>query len=213
MICLRFASESVILGDSKEKRLAPFIYQIDDTSKWNDINELQKSNPNLGVSVSVDYLLEEIAIAEGSLSKKAEFLTKYCNIKQNSSIAWLDTQDVDQCFGDHIELSDFRDSYCVAGIDLSQTTDLTACTCVIEKDEILYVFAQFFLPEERIEKNTARDGIPYQKYIERGILTVSGENYVDYNDCFQWFVKLVEEYQIYPLKVGYDRYSAVITIF
>ena len=201
-------STRVILGDSKEKRLAPFIYQIDDTSKWNDINELQKSNPNLGVSVSVDYLLEEIAIAEGSLSKKAEFLTKYCNIKQNSSIAWLDTQDVDQCFGDHIELSDFRDSYCVAGIDLSQTTDLTACTCVIEKDEILYVFAQFFLPEERIEKNTARDGIPYQKYIERGILTVSGENYVDYNDCFQWFVKLVEEYQIYPLKVGYDRYSA-----
>jgi phage terminase large subunit-like protein len=57
---------------------------IDDPEKWNDINELQKSNPNLGVSVSVDYLLEEIAIAEGSLSKKAEFLTKYCNIKQNS---------------------------------------------------------------------------------------------------------------------------------
>ena len=53
---------------------------IDDVDKWNDINELRKSNPNLGVSVSVDYMLEEIAIAEGSLSKKAEFITKYCNI-------------------------------------------------------------------------------------------------------------------------------------
>lgn len=72
-----------------EKRLAPFLYTIDDISKWDDINELQKSNPNLGVSVSVDYLLEEIAVARGSLSKKAEFLTKYCNVKQNSSQAWL----------------------------------------------------------------------------------------------------------------------------
>ena len=80
--CTRF-----LLGDSKERRLAPFLYMIDDIQKWNDINELRKSNPNMGVSVSVDYLLEEIAVAEVSLSKKAEFLTKYCNIKQNSSQA------------------------------------------------------------------------------------------------------------------------------
>ena len=74
-------STRFLLGDSKETRLLPFLYMIDDVSKWNDINELRKSNPNLGVSVPVDYLLEEIAVAEGSLSKKAEFLTKYCNIK------------------------------------------------------------------------------------------------------------------------------------
>ena len=64
-------STRFLLGDSKEKRLLPFLYMIDDVDKWNDINELRKSNPNLGVSVSVDYMLEEIAIAEGSMSKKA----------------------------------------------------------------------------------------------------------------------------------------------
>ena len=57
-------STRVLLGDSKEKRLLPVLYMIDDVDKWNDINELRKSNPNLGVSVSVDYMLEEIAIAE-----------------------------------------------------------------------------------------------------------------------------------------------------
>ena len=62
----------VLKGDSSETRLLPILYIIDDPTKWNDINELQKSNPNLGVSVSVDYLLEEIRVAEGSLSKKAE---------------------------------------------------------------------------------------------------------------------------------------------
>ena len=75
-------STRFLMGDSRESRLLPCLYMIDDIEKWNDINELRKSNPNLGISVSVEYMLEEIAVAEGSLSKKAEFITKYCNIKQ-----------------------------------------------------------------------------------------------------------------------------------
>lgn len=152
---------------------------IDNIEKWNDINELRKSNPNLGVSVSVDYLLEEIAIAEGSLSKKAEFLTKYCNIKQNSSQAWLSTQAIDKAGGTHLSLENFRNTYCVGGIDLSRTTDLTACTVIIEKNSRLYVFARFFLPAEKLEEATARDGLPYSAYVQRGILTLSGDNFVD----------------------------------
>lgn len=198
----------LLLGNSKEKRLAPFLYMIDDVEKWNDINELRKSNPNLGVSVSVDYMLEEIAKAEGSRSKKAEFLTKYCNIKQSSSQAWLEAQVVEQTAGPALKLEDFRDCYCVGGIDLSQTTDLTACTAVIERGGELYVFAHFFLPAEKLEEAAERDGLPYSIYVQRGLLTPSGENFVDYHDCFDWFRCLIEQYQIYPLQVGYDRYSA-----
>ena len=197
-----------LLGDSKETRFLPFLYMIDDVEKWNDINELQKSNPNLGVSVSVDYLLEEIAVAEGSLSKKAEFLTKYCNIKQNSSLAWLSAQTVQAACGEQLHLEDFRDTYCVLGIDLSQTTDLTACVAVIARDGELYVFAKFFLPAERIDEATERDGIPYQAYIQRGLLQPSGENFIDYHDCYNWVTELIEKYRILPLKCGYDRYSA-----
>ena len=198
----------VLNGDSRETRLAPFLYMIDDVGKWNEVTELQKANPNLSVSISVDYLLEEIRIAEGSLSKKAETLTKYANIKQNSSIAWLSAQTIEAACGDELRLEDFRNSYCVAGIDLSQTRDLTACTIVIERNGELYVFAKFFLPAERIDEAIQRDGIPYNVYIQRGLLQLSGDNYIDYRDCFNWYRELVEEYQILPLQVGYDRYSA-----
>lgn len=201
--CTRF-----LLGDSKEKKLLPFLYVIDDTDKWNDINELRKSNPNLGVSVSVDFMLEEIAIAEGSLSKRAEFLCKYCNIKQNSSLAWLEAQVVERMCGDPLNLDDFRSSYCVCGIDLSQTTDLTAATCIIQKNGELYVFAHFWLPSERIDEASQRDGLPYNIYIQRGLLSASGDNYVDYHDCYQWIIDLIEQYEILPLQIGYDRYSA-----
>jgi len=197
-----------LLGESKEQRLLPFLYMSDDVEKWNTYEELQKSNPNLGISVSFDYLKEEIAIAETSLSKRAEFIVKYNCLKQNSSLAWLPAKVVEDASGEPLNLEDFRDSYCVGGIDLSQTRDLTACTAVIERGGELYVFAQFFLPAEKIDECTQRDGIPYNIYIQRGLLTPSGDNFVDYHDCYNWFTRLVEEFQIYPLQVGYDRYSA-----
>lgn len=197
-----------LMGESKESRLLPFLYMIDDPEKWNDINELRKSNPNLGVSVSVDYLLEEIAIAEGSLSKRAEFLCKYCNIKQNSSCAWLTAGTVNLMCGEELHLEDFRSTYCVAGLDLSQTTDLTSACVLIEKNGELYVFSKFWLPSEKIDEATQRDGLPYNIYIQRGLLGVSGGNFVDYHDCFEWLRGLVEKYEILPLQVGYDRYSA-----
>lgn len=201
-------STRFLMGDSKESRLLPFLYMIDDIQRWNDINELQKSNPNLGVSISVDYLLDEIAVAEGSLSKKAEFITKYCNLKQNSSQAWLSTETIDKCCGGPIDLESFRGCYCVGGIDLSQTTDLTSCCVLIEKDGELFVISRFFLPAEKIGEATQRDNVPYQAYIQRGFLQLSGENFVDYDDCFAWFRSLIEEYQIYPLEVGYDKWMA-----
>ena len=201
-------STRFLLGDSKESRLLPVLYQIDDPTKWNDIGELAKSNPNLGVSIKVDYLLEEIAIAEGSFSKKAEFLTKYCNIKQSSSQAWIPAIDVEKCSGPAIDLADFKDCYCVGGIDLSMTTDITACCAVIQKDGVLNVVAKFFLPAEKLEDAIARDGLPYRAYIDRGLLQLSGDNFVDYEDCFAWYRELVEKWRIYPLQVGYDRYSA-----
>lgn len=197
-----------LLGDSNEKRLLPLLYMIDDVEKWNDINELRKANPNLGVSVSVDYILEEIAIAEQSLSRKVEFLTKYANVKQNSSAAWLSTQNVERMCGKALRIEDFRNTYCVAGIDLSQTRDLTAAVILIERDGEFYVFARFYLPGEKIDECTARDGVPYGLYIKRGLLFPSGTNFIDYHDAYNWMTELVESMHIYPLMTGYDRYSA-----
>lgn len=201
-------STAVLNGDSRESRLAPFLYMIDDPEKWNSLNELQKSMPNLGVSVSYDYILEEIAIAEGSLSKKSEFLTKYCNIKQNSSTAWLEAVDIQKACGDHLNFEDFRRSYCVMGVDLSRTVDLSSVVTLIEKDGKLYTFAQFFLPAEKIDEATAKDGLPYKAFIQRGLLTPSGDNFIDYRDVYNYIVMLIEQFQILPLRIGYDRYSA-----
>ena len=197
-------------GNSKEKRLLPFIYMIDDIEKWDSIEELKKSNPNLGVSVSVEYYLEQIEIARNSISKKVEFMTKFCNIKQNSAVAWLDYWDVMKCVHEEkpLSLEDFRGCYCVGGIDLSRTTDLTAASIVINRDGINHIFTRFYMPQKRYEVAINEDNTPYNIYRDRGFLFISGENQVDYKDVYNWFIELVKVYKIKPLKIGYDRYSA-----
>lgn len=201
-------STRLLMGGSEETAFLPFIYQIEDLSKWNDINELKKANPNLGVSIPVKTILEEIQKAEGDPQAKNEFLVKVANVKQNASTAWISTADIKKTEGHHLKLEDFKDKYCVVGIDLSQTTDLTSACVVVEDKGKINIISHFWLPSARIEEAILRDQVPYDKYIAQDIMDTSGENYIDYEDVFNWVMDLRLKYDIYPLFIGYDRYSA-----
>ena len=194
-------------GGSKERRLLPFIYMIDDVEKWNDLEELKKANPNMDISVFEENFKEDIIAAENSYTEKAEFLMKHCNIKQNSSVAWLDFATVEQAgrHGDGVTLADFIGSYAVGGIDLSQYTDLTAASVVIQREGKLYTFVQFFIPANKLEELQQRDGVPYDIFVQKGILKLSGENKINSKDVLDWFLMLEDEYKLYIQKIGYDR--------
>lgn len=205
---LMLRATSFLNHSSQETQLLPFLYMIDDIEQWDSIDELEKANPNIGVSIKREYLLEEIRIAKGSMSKRAEFITKYCNIKQNSSQAWLTYEDVDKACKKDFTLNDFRECYAVGGIDLSQTTDLTCACVVIERGGEEYVFAQFFMPKNRLQDLIELDKVPYDIFVNQGYITLSGENYVNYKDVKAWFDMLRSEYKIMPCRIGYDRYSS-----
>ena len=205
-------------GNSRELHMLPILYMIDDPAKWDHLDELRKALPGMGESVSEDFIRKEILIAEGSASKRTEFITKYANLKQNSTTAWFDAQVVNQVFlhtgehGDQVPweytLEDFRETYALCGIDLSQTTDLTSACVMIERAGVLWVFSHFWLPGERLKVATERDGIPYEIMSQRGFISFSEGHMVDYRDVVAWCKGLIEKYHIYPLMTGYDRWSA-----
>ena len=70
----------------------------------------------------------------------------------------------------------------------------------------------FFMPANKVDEATQRDGLPYRIYAARGLLTISGENTVDYHDVEDWFLMLEKQYQILCQKIGYDRYSAAYLV-
>ena len=201
-------STAFLMGNSREQHILPLIYMIDDPEKWDDLTELKKSLPGLGVSVSEEFIRKEIDTAHESLSKEIEFKTKYCNLKQSMSTAWLRAEDINKAFGHHKSLEELRGHYCVGGLDLSQSVDLTSATIITEIDGVLWTHSHFWLPNKRLEEATRRDNIPYEIYIRKGFLSLSGEEFINNDDVLLWFMDLVKTYRIYPLIIGYDRWSA-----
>ena len=197
-----------LMGNSREKHLLPILYMIDDPEKWDDLEELEKSLPGLGESVSREFIRKEIDIAHESISKEIEFKTKYCNLKQSISTAWLKAEDINKAFGHHKPLTDLVNHYCVGGVDLSQSVDLTSACIITEVDGVLWIHSHFWLPNKRLEEATKRDNIPYEIYIRKGFLSLSGEEFINNDDVILWFQRMVKEYRIYPLQIGYDRWSA-----
>jgi phage terminase large subunit-like protein len=205
-------STQLLLGNSKETQLFPAIYMIDEEDKWSDICELKKANPNMGVSVSANYFINEIAKAELTPSKKTEFLMKYCNIKQTSSSAFLSAKTINGAFQTVYDIGDFAHTYCVAGLDLSSTIDLTSLSVVIERDGILHDFTKFWIPAGRIEEACRRDGVPYDIWVQQGYIDLSGDKMVDYHDCVNYLLHLVHDLEILPLVIGYDRWNAPFVV-
>ena len=201
-------STGFLMGNSREQHILPIIYMIDDPEKWDDLKELEKSLPGLGVSVSEEFIRKEIDVAHESASKLTEFKVKYTNLKQNLSTAWLRAEDINKAFGFHKPLEELKNHYTVGGVDLSQSVDLTSACILTEVDGILWVHSHFWLPNKRLEEATRRDNIPYEIYIKKGFLSLSGEEFINHDDVVQWFMNLVKEYKIYPLQIGYDRWSS-----
>ena len=198
-----------LMGNSREQHILPLIYMIDDAEKWNDLTELKKALPGMGESVSEEFIRKEIATAEESIPKAVEVKVKYANLKQNLSTAWLRAEDINKAFGHRMNLEAIRGFYCVGGVDLSQTTDLTSACIVTAIDGTLWVHSHFWLPNKRLEEATKRDNIPYEIYIRKGFLSLSGEEFINTDDVLLWFMDLVKRFKIYPLKIGIDRYSAL----
>ena len=198
-----------LMGNSREQHILPIIYMVDDAEKWNDLRELRKSLPGLGESVSEEFIRKEIDVAEESLSKAVEFKTKYCNLKQSLQTAWMRAEDINKAFGHRLQLEAIRGFYCVGGADISQTTDLTSACIIVEIDGVLWVHSHFWLPNKRLEEATRRDNIPYEIYIRKGFLSLSGEEFINNDDVLLWFMDLVKTWKIFPLIIGYDRWTAL----
>ena len=197
-----------LMGNSREQHILPLLYMIDDPEKWDDLEELRKSMPGMGESVTEDFVRKQIDIAHESIPKEIEFKVKFANLKQNMSTAWLRAEDIEKAFGWRKPLEEIRNHYCVVGIDLSQSTDLTSACLVCEAEGVLWVHSHFWLPKNRLEEATKRDQIPYEIYIKKGFLSLSGEEFINNDDVLAWCMDLVRKYKIFPLMVGYDRWGS-----
>lgn len=186
-----------------------FIYEQDDISELDDESQWIKSNPNLNVSKSYDYLRKAIASMKSKPSERTTVLTKDFNIPQKASEGWLNLEFLK--FDDKYTLEELKGNYAIGGVDLSHTLDLTCATLLIEKRDTpgkLYVIQKYFMPEDKLQEKIELDKVPYDTWVKLGWLELTPGNQVKYSYITAWFIKMLKEYKILPYIIGYDRWSS-----
>ena len=198
-----YASQ-VIDGTIQDETLLPIIYELDDEKEWTYEECWYKANPALGSIKSIKDLREKVERAKANPIELVNLLCKDFNIRQNTINAWLTFDDLNN----EKIYNDWKDTYCIAGVDLSSTTDLTAATLLGVKNGEIRVKQMYWIPTNSLEKKVKEDRIPYDKWIKAGWLRLSGDSKIDYHDVTQWFLDEVRENDLRPLYVGYDSWNA-----
>lgn len=197
----------VAKGVKKDDRLLAVVYKLNKVEEWTDPKAWLMANPGLGTIKSYVQLADDVERAKQDPSYLPTLLVKDFDMKQSEQTAWMPLESIIN--ETKIDMEYVKHSYAIGGCDLSATTDLTCATLLIRKpnDENIYVLQHYFIPQAKIDKLelTQSKEAPYKLWAEQGWLTVNPGAAVDYSNVTQWFVRMVEEYDIRPLWLCYDR--------
>lgn len=195
----------VLAGIRQDEHLAAFIYELDDNDDWQDPNVWAKANPNLGVTVTSEYIDAKVQFCKNQPSAEVGVRTKVLN-------QWCDAEEV--WIPDHYIVSSTKkidedkmsELLCFGGIDLSTTTDLSAFTTmwVDEANQLYYFRTKYYLPRESLIEN--RFKILYGEWQRNGWLTITPGNVIDYDYILN---DVVETSRMHRLSsIAYDSYNA-----
>lgn len=203
--CYKLRSTSIeILNKLKtDDSMFIAIYSLDDKDDWTDKDNWVKCTPNLNITVTSKYIKEQVQSAINNPSEEVGVKTKTLNLWCDVADVWLPESYIVKASKD-IHLEDFRDCECYIGVDLSATSDLTAVSYLIEKDNIYYFKTDYYLPESALVDKPDRE--TYKLWKQQGLITITTGNVTDYDYITNDIVAASNILNIQ--KIGYDKWNA-----
>ena len=194
-------------GVIADDRFLPILYELDEKNEYLNPMSWEKANPGLNSIKKLDDLISKVDRAKNSPHDLSGVLTKDFNVIQSVSSTWLPFDDINN--EETFDIDRFRGWYAIGGADLSITTDLTCATLLFcDQSEKKYVEQMYFLPKDNFEQRVRDEKIPYDKWLEAGLLRLCEGNTINYHDVTQWFLEMVERHEVSVAWVYYDSYSA-----
>lgn len=192
----------------RDERSIFFVYELDNRKEWTDPDCWEKANPGLGTIKNKKILEEKVEKAKMNPKQVKNLVCKEFNIPETTSEAWLTFEQLNNT--ETFDIDELKPRYFIGGADLSSTTDLTAAKAIfkVRNDERLYVISMYWIAEDLVEKKVKEDRIPYDLWIEQGFVRTCSGNKVHAKYVTKWFEEIKEKYDIYPLYIGYDAWSA-----
>ena len=196
-----------ILENDNDDDWLIMIYEPNKGYDWEDEKVWEMVNPNLGISLTMDFLKGEYKDAKRNPFRKAEFLSKHLDVFVNYAETYFDKQQIENCLVD--DLADISGHQAFIGIDLSRTTDLTCVSVNVptyddEGKNVLLVKQMYFIPSHGIEEKERLRNIPYQYYAELGFVTLCDGRTIDQDAVYEYVMMVYEEYDLDIMQINYD---------
>lgn len=169
-------------GSQYDDRYFGYIATVDQGDDWTKPRTWKKANPMYGIVKKEEDFRAEVDLAKKIPSQEIEFKNTQLDIWTQVADRWLDIDKWKELV-DERTVEDLKGKKCIAGVDLSSTTDLTAIAYVFPEEDDYYVWPVFFLPADTIEGRKNR--VPYPTWREQGWLTTTLGGAVD-QEALRW---------------------------
>lgn len=200
---LRTVAIDILNGLKKDDSIFIAIYCLDEGDDWQEESNWYKCAPNLGVTVSKKYIKEQVQQAKNNPSDEVGVKTKTLNMWCDSSTVWMSDDYIIKS-SNVVDLSSLNGLNCFVGVDLAATSDLTAVSYLIVKDDLYYFKTHYYLPESALEEKVDKE--TYKLWKRLGLLTVTAGNVTDYDYITSDLLKYKEVVNI--VSVSYDKFNA-----
>lgn len=200
---LRTTCIEILNGLKQDDSMFIAIYSMDEGDDWTDERNWEKCTPNLDVTVTRKAIAEQVQSAKNNPSEEVGVKTKTLNMWCDSSECWIQENYILKST-QKIDLNNFKDEICYIGVDLSATSDLTAVSYLIPKDDKYYFKVDYYLPESCLEDNPNSD--LYRRWKNTKQLHITPGNVTDYDYITNDMMRRNEFLRIF--KVGYDKWNA-----
>ncbi len=193
------------------KRRLPWLYTQDSEREVWDTNIdgisplWEKSNPSIGAVKKWSYLRDQVDAARASKSDMVFVLSKDFNFKQSSAVSWLKPSEY--LYPSKFDIEEFRGAVCLGGVDMSETTDMTAAKILmIRKDDpVKYILSHYWIPEHKLTDTDDKNaGAKYREWARDGLLTIVDGSDINLDIVGDWFYQLYKDYGLRLYNCGYD---------
>jgi len=166
------------------------IYAPDKDDDWADADTFRKVNPNLNVSVSEDYLIDQLKRARISAERQSGFRTKHLNEWVGAKTVWMNML-AWQRQKLQMRIEDFAGKPCHVAVDLAEQKDCSSVAALFYEDGKYYGFCQHFVPEAAFEWNDK-----YKTFALGGHIEVTPGNAQDYGEIKKHIEHLADNHTV-----------------
>lgn len=200
---MRQSMLELLNGKKEDNSQFAIIFTLDEGDDYSDEKNWIKSNPNLNVTITTDYLRQQLTQAQNNSTLMTNFLTKLMNQWLRSAEQWIAMNYIFKA-QKKWEYKDIEEPFAYLGVDLGATSDLTAVSVLIPKDGIYYFRNYYFLPSECLNSHPNRE--LYRDWQRNGHLIVTNGNVTDYDSVVDELMRLNQQVNI--VQVSFDSWNA-----